>query len=82
MPISGLNGWMPEMRAMVVPFSLSLITLEVLYSFRKLHQTHTHEIYSGADSHAVSVCLVILTAGRIHLLFPQSGFLLKWDSDI
>ena len=44
MLISGLNGWMPEMRAMVVPFSLSLITPEVLYSFRKLHHIHTRFI--------------------------------------
>ena len=43
MPISGLNGWMPEIKAVVVPISLSLITSEVLYLLRKLHQiTHTH----------------------------------------
>ena len=44
MPISGLNGWMPEMRAMVGPFSLSPITPEVLYSFRKLHHIHMRYI--------------------------------------
>lgn len=83
MPVSGLNGWMSEIRAVVVPVSLYLITPEVLYLLRKLHQiTQTHEIYSVADSHAVSVCLVILRAGRMHLLFPQSGFLLKRDPDI